>query len=376
MKIGLVCPYNMFVGGGVPEVVLALREGIVARGHEAYIITPQPRAFKKDTPVPEGVILVGGGRTMVTFHTAGQISASVNTDKLQKMLNEQQFDIIHFHEPWVPVLSRQILTRSAAINIATFHAALPDHLMTRTIEKVVTPYTRSILSYLDVMTAVSPAATPYVRSLSSRHIHIIANGIDLTKYTKSDDSTPKSKTIFYVGRLEKRKGLKYLLEAFALLKKVHPEFNLIIAGNGPDKEKLESFVKDNKIENVEFLGYITEDTKRRLLRESAIFCSPSLYGESFGIVLLEAMASGCVVVAGNNSGYEGVMRGTGQISLINSKDTVEFARRLAVLGLDEPLRKTWQAWAETEVAKYDYNRIIDQYLKLYLAAYNKKHGTS
>lgn len=376
MKIGLVCPYNMFVGGGVPEVVLALREGIVARGHEAYIITPQPRAFKKDTPVPKGVILVGGGRTMVTFHTAGQISASVNTDKLQKMLNEQQFDIIHFHEPWVPVLSRQILTRSAAINIATFHAALPDHLMTRTIEKVVTPYTRSILSYLDVMTAVSPAATPYVRSLSSRHIHIIANGIDLTKYTKSDDSTPKSKTIFYVGRLEKRKGLKYLLEAFALLKKVHPEFNLIIAGNGPDKEKLESFVKDNKIENVEFLGYITEDTKRRLLRESAIFCSPSLYGESFGIVLLEAMASGCVVVAGNNSGYEGVMRGTGQISLINSKDTVEFARRLAVLGLDEPLRKTWQAWAETEVAKYDYNRIIDQYLKLYLAAYNKKHGTS
>lgn len=364
----------MFVGGGVPEVVLALREGIVARGHEAYIITPQPRGFKKDTPVPEGVILVGGGRTMVTFHTAGQVSASVNTDKLQKMLDEQQFDIIHFHEPWVPVLSRQILTRSAAINIATFHAALPDHLMTRTIEKVVTPYTRSILSYLDVMTAVSPAATSYVRSLSSRNIHIIANGIDLTKYKKANNFAPKNKTIFYVGRLEKRKGLKYLLEAFALLQKVHPEFNLVIAGNGPDKEKLQSFVKDNKIENVEFLGYIEDEVKFKYLQESAIFCSPALYGESFGIVLLEAMASGCTVVAGNNSGYEGVMRGTGQVSLVNPKDTVEFARRLATLGLDEPLRKTWQTWADAEVAKYDYNRIIDQYMTLYTAAYNKKHG--
>lgn len=376
MKIGLVCPYNMFIGGGVQEVVLALRDGVQSRGHEAYIITPQPRNLKKGTPIPEGVILIGGGTLLKTFNTAGQVSASVDIDRLQKTLDEYKFDIIHFHEPWVPVLSRQILSRSKAINIATFHAALPDHLMTRTIEKVVTPYTSSIVKYLDVLTAVSPAATTYVRSMTTRDINIIANGIDLTKYKKmaaKPHSTSKTKTILYIGRLEKRKGVKHLLEAFAILREVHPEFTLVIAGDGPDRNKLENFVRDNAIEKVKFLGYIDEDTKLRLLHEATVFCSPALYGESFGIVLLEAMASGCVTVAGNNSGYEGVMSGTGQLSLVNPKDTVEFARRLALLGLNEPIRKIWLEWAEAEVARYNYDRIIDEYMDLYLDSC-KKHS--
>lgn len=367
----------MFIGGGVQEVVLALRDGIQSRGHEAYIITPQPRNFKKGTPVPEGVIMVGGGTSVKTFHTAGQVSASVDTDKLQEMLDRYQFDIIHYHEPWVPVLSRQILSRSQAINIATFHAALPDHIMTRTIERVVTPYTKSIISYLDVLTAVSPSATTYVRSLTTRNLNIIANGIDLTKYKLMAAEKPvvqpsDKKTVLYIGRLEKRKGVKYLLEAFAILREVHPEFELLIAGDGPDRRKLEHFVQDNSIEGITFLGYIDETTKLRLLHEATVFCSPALYGESFGIVLLEAMASGCVIVAGNNSGYEGVMRGTGQVSIVNPKDTVEFARRLALLGLDEALRDAWRKWAQDEAALYNYDRIIDQYMTLYKAAWHKK----
>jgi phosphatidylinositol alpha-mannosyltransferase len=374
MKIGLVCPYNMFIGGGVQEVVLALHDGIQARGYEAHIITPQPRDYKG--PVPEGTILVGGGTTVrKPFHTAGQIAASVDTDKLEQLLKEQNFDIIHFHEPWVPMLSRQILLRSEAINIGTFHATLPDRFMTRTIERVITPYTKSILRYLDVMTAVSPSATTYVRSLSSRHVGIIANGIDLDKY-KFVDKTPtppgKHKKILYVGRLEKRKGLSYLLKAFAVLRQVHPEYQLLIAGDGPDREKLEAFVKDNHIRGARFLGYVDEKTKLDLFHEADIFCSPALYGESFGIVLLEAMASGCVTVAGNNTGYESVMKGRGQVSIVNPKDTSEFARRLALLGSDEGLRQLWREWARAEVEKFNYQRIIDQYVGVYEAAYAKK----
>lgn len=374
MKIGLVCPYNMFIGGGVQEVVLALRDGVQARGHQAYIITPQPRNYKGS--VPDGIICVGGGTTVrKPFDTAGQISASVDTDSLENMLNTYRFDIIHFHEPWVPVLSRQILSRSKAINIGTFHAALPDRLMTRTIERVVTPYTKSIIKYLDVLTAVSPSATTYVRSLSDRKINIIANGIDLTKYKiaeKQPRKYRKRKTILFIGRLEKRKGVRYLLEAYGVLKKVHPEFELVIAGDGPDRSKLEYFTRDNKINNVKFLGYVDETRKLRLLHEADLFCSPALYGESFGIVLLEAMASGCVTVAGNNSGYEGVLRGLGQVSIVNPKDTVEFARRLALLGHNEELREIWKTWAKNEAAKYNYDHIIDQYTKLYQAAYAKK----
>lgn len=372
MKIGIVCPYNMFKGGGVQECVLALREGFVARGHKAYIVTPQPRDYTG--PKVPGMIMIGGGTNVKAFFsTSSQVSASVDADALEQMLEIEKFDILHFHEPWNPILSRQIMTRSDSINIATFHAALPDRMMTKTIEKVITPYTKSILKYLDILTAVSPAATNYVKTLTHRRIHIIANGIDLKKYTFNEkQKTGETKTIFYVGRIERRKGLKYLLDAFAMLHKIHPSYRLVIAGDGPDREKLEEYIRDKSIKGVSFLGFISEEEKLKLFHESDVFCSPAVYGESFGIVLLEAMASGCVVVAGNNPGYENVLKGTGQISLVNPKDTKEFARRLLLLASDEKLREHWRNWAQAEVLQYDYSKIIDKYLALYQAAYNKK----
>lgn len=374
MKIGLVCPYHMFRGGGVQEVVMALREGIVARGHEAYIITPQPRDAKAQAP--EGIIFLGGSVPFRAARTQGDISASVDLSALSAILDREKFDIIHFHEPWNPMLSLQIMTRSDAIHIATFHAAMSERRSSRTVERVITPYTKSIIKYIDVMTAVSRTATNYVSTLTDRNIHIIGNGIDLKKYRPRQEKALKTKykTIFYVGRLEKRKGIRYLLDAFALLLEIHPEFRLELAGDGPERSKLEAYVKDNKIKNVKFLGFIDEATKLRKLQEADLFCSPALYGESFGIVLLEAMASGCVAVAGNNTGYEGVLRDRGQLSLVNPKDTVEFARRLALLGLDEGLQDAWREWAYREAARYDYEKIIDQYVGVYQAAYNKKHG--
>jgi phosphatidyl-myo-inositol alpha-mannosyltransferase len=371
MKIGLVCPYNMFIGGGVQEVVSALQEGINARGHEAHVITPQPRNFKG--AVDDGIIFVGGGNPVKIFSTASQVSASVDTDRLEEMLEEYNFDILHFHEPWVPVLSRQILNRSNSINIATFHAALPDRRMTRTIEKVITPYTKSILNDLDVLTAVSPAAISYVTSLTDRKINIIPNGIDLNKYTSLPaKSNRKTKKILYLGRLEKRKGVKYLIHAFSLLREKHPEFTLTIAGDGPDRSKLEYIVADNEMTGINFLGYVDEKTKLKLLQEADIFCSPALYGESFGIVLLEAMASGCVAVAGNNKGYEAVLDGRGQLSIVNPTDISEFARKLALLGTDKELRGLWQSWAEEEVEKYSYDKVVDQYMTVYENAYKKQ----
>ena len=114
--------------------------------------------------------------------------------------------------------------------------------------------------------------------------------------------------------------------------------------------------------------------KQTLLQTSDVYCSPAIYGESFGIVLLEAMATGCVTVAGNNAGYEGVMSGTGQLSLINPKDTKEFARRLALLATDQGVRELWHDWAQDTVEQYDYDKVIDQYFAIYKAAYAKKHA--
>ncbi|HTE22066.1 MAG TPA: glycosyltransferase family 4 protein [Candidatus Limnocylindria bacterium] len=363
MRIGLVCPYNICLGGGVQESVIAAQQELQKRGHEVYIITPLSREARENPPA--GTILVGAGTDVRSpFSTTAQISASINPDELERIVDEYQFDILHFHEPWVPVLSRQLLGKSKSVNIATFHARMPDGVMTKTIERVITPYTKSILKTFDALTAVSDAAAQYVQSLTSEPIEIIPNGIDLKKYRpKRSRSVRGKRTILYIGRLERRKGLNLLLDAFAWLN--DPECRLILAGSGPDRDKLEAQAASRGLTNVEFLGYVSEAKKIRLLREASVFCSPAVYGESFGIVLLEAMASGVPIVAGDNPGYASVMQGRGLISLVNPEDTDQFARRLALLLYDDELASLWRKWALNYVKQFDYPLVVDKYEALY-----------
>jgi phosphatidyl-myo-inositol alpha-mannosyltransferase len=369
MKIGLVCPYNIFRGGGVQECVFAMQKELQARGHQVKIITPQPREIPTD--IPGNIILLGDATEVKSFHTTSQISASVNTEMVNQMLEDEQFDILHFHEPWVPILSRQILARSTSINIATFHAKLPDTVMHRTIEKVITPYTRSILKNLHSFTAVSDAAAEYLRSLTKRPIELIPNGIDLSKYKFTNHAVLSDKpTILYIGRLEKRKGLSYLLQAMQLLQQKYPDVRLQLAGSGPDQDKLLQEIKDFGLHNVEFLGYVSDEEKLRLLQEADLFCSPARYGESFGIVLLEAMASGLPIVAGDNPGYTAVMQGRGKLSLVNPKDVAEFANRLELLLFDKDIRRLWSTWAKEYVTQFDYVNVVDQYEALYKSMRN------
>ncbi len=375
MKIGLVCPYNIAKGGGVQEIVFATQTELLARGHEVYIITPQPREYDEDCAKHKNIIFVGSATDFNSpLHTTIQVSAGLN-ESIDSMLEEHNFDILHFHEPWVPVLSRQILTRSNTVNVATFHANIPKTIMSRTVVKVVTPYTKSVLKYIDKFTAVSDAAAEYVCSLTDAPVAIIPNGIDLARYKAPARRADKRKhkTIFYVGRLEGRKGVKHLLLAFALVQEKDPETSLVIAGDGPDREKLEMLADDLNLRNVTFAGYISDEEKLKYMRTADLFTAPALYGESFGIVLLEAMASGLVTVAGDNPGYSSVMRGLGTISLVDPKDSDEYARRMHLL-LNEPdLRKLWRAWAEDEITQYSYPTVVSQYEEIYKQAI-KSHG--
>lgn len=373
MKIGLVCPYNIAKGGGVQEIVLATKDELVKRGHSVKIITPQPR--DNEAATPNDVIFIGTSTDFRSpMHTHVQVSASGDSEKIDEMLMAEQFDVLHFHEPWVPVLSRQILQRSSSVNIATFHAKVPETLMSRTIVRVVTPYTKSVLKYLHELTAVSDSAAEYAASLTDEPITIIPNGIDLQKYQiPKIKKTNEFKTILYIGRLERRKGLKYLLQAYQLLSQDNQDVALIIAGDGPDREKLELLAEDLKLPNITFLGYISEELKLQLLQEADLFCSPAIYGESFGIVLLEAMASGVVSVAGNNSGYSDVMQEVGALSIVNPHDIEEFARRLGLLLYQEDVRSLWKQWAKSYVQQFSYPHIVDRYEELYHEAL-KQHG--
>ena len=133
MKIGIVCPYNMFqFAGGVQDIVVNLQHYLRAKGHDVKIITPRPRAHYD--AVAEDYILVGRSAKMNTpFNTMVDVGFEADGDEIQSILDREQFDVIHFHEPWVPVLSRQILSRSTCVNVATFHAKLPESLLSKSI---------------------------------------------------------------------------------------------------------------------------------------------------------------------------------------------------------------------------------------------------
>lgn len=375
MKIGLVCPYSMARGGAVQEIVIAMRCELLKRGHDVKIITPQPKGqVSVDT---DGMVFVGNS---TDFHSPlGTTTDFSNADKkqIQAMLAEEKFDILHFHEPWQPFLSRQLLTYSNSVNIATFHAKLPDSLMARTVIRSVTPYTKPLLKYLHELTAVSDAAAEYAQSMTHRPITIIPNAITLSDFpaTKRPIDHVGKRTILFIGRLERRKGVKYLLKAYQLLAQSMDNIELVIAGNGSDREKLEEMTAELDLPNVKFLGYVDDKTKKDLLASADLFCAPAIFGESFGIVLLEAMSSGLVTVAGDNPGYVGVMKEVGKLSIINPHDTQEFARRMELLLTVPAVRKLWQDWALNYVKQFDYTTIVGQYEQLYTDALQKhKHN--
>lgn len=358
------------------EVVLALKSGLEERGHKVKIITPKPRGSELDDA--SDTIFIGTSTDFRSVaHTTSQVSSTVDNDHIDEILATEKFDILHFHEPWIPLLSRQLLQRSTSVNIATFHSKVPETLMTRTIIKVVTPYLKSVMKYLHVLTAVSDSGAEYAAGMTDLPITIIPNGIDLAKYQQTPKSKRKddAKTILYIGRLERRKGVQYLLKAYGVMAQHNPDVKLVIVGDGPEREKMELLAEDLRLPNVSFLGYVSEDLKLQLLAEADLLCSPAVFGESFGIVLLEAMATGTVCVAGNNSGYVDVLQDLGAISLVNPHDTEEFARRLDLLLHETALRALWQKWAKGYVKQFSYPYVVDRYEELYKEAL-KQHGRS
>ncbi len=374
MKIGLVCPYNINKHGGVLEVVLALKTGLEKRGHTTRVITPRPRGSTETIP---DTIFVGTStdfRTLSFSDTTSQVSSTADGEMIDAMLAAEKFDILHFHEPWMPLLSRQLLQRSTSVNIGTFHARVSDALMSRTILKVVTPYLKSVQKYLHELTAVSDTAAEYVTGLTEQPITIIPNGIDLSKYRHPEiTKQPDLRTILYVGRLERRKGVQYLLRAYSQLAQNNTDVQLLIAGDGPERERLELLAEDMHLPNVKFLGYVSEDLKIQLLAQADLFCSPAVFGESFGIVLLEAMATNTVCVAGNNPGYTGVLQDMGAVSVVNPHDTDEFTRRLELLLNVAPMRALWQKWAKDYVKQFNYPGIVKRYEEFYQEAL-QQHG--
>jgi phosphatidyl-myo-inositol alpha-mannosyltransferase len=236
------------------------------------------------------------------------------------------------------------------------------------------PFAKSIIKDIDVFVAASYPGSEYVSTLTDKPVSVIPVDIDTTKFKfpkKFDDDRPQ-KTILYVGRLEGRKGVRYLLQAFALLQQRRSDVQLDIIGNGPQRTMLETLAEDLELQNVHFLGFRDNDEKIKRFAEADLFCAPSIYGEGFGMVLLEAMATGVPAVVGDNPGYASVMKGLGAMSLVNPRDTADFARRLELLLYEKELRTKWREWARAEVEQYSTKHMIDKYERVYKQALKEK----
>lgn len=368
MKIAIFTPYNVFKHGGVQEHVLYEAELLRKRGHDVTVITPRPYDKTVDD-VPEGVVFLGtSARIKTPSATSADVSVSLDNEAIEAEL-AKGYEIIHVHEPLVPIAARQLLTKAEgrSARIGTFHAALPGNTLGKSLVATYKTYARNVLPHVDVITAVSPAAIGYIKQYAESPIQYVANGIQSDSYKQRKVKRDRNMVLF-IGRLEKRKGARQAIAAFAELKKLKPEATMKIAGDGPLRKSLEQYVENNEIEDIEFLGYVDVDTKLDLLSKCGVYTSPALYGESFGIVLAEAMAMGAPIVCHPNDGYRWVMQGTGRLSLVDCKRPVAYAERLQLLMEDDELRKVWQKWASAHVKQFDYKKIVDDYEKIFKAA--------
>lgn len=365
MKVGLVSPYDFASPGGVNDHVRHLAVRLQQLGHETRIFAPASRAdvnvdsarfYRIGTPI---AIPVNDSvaRITLSFHLANRVA---------EIIDEERFDILHFHEPLMPALPMTMLRMSPTANVGTFHAFSHSNVGYFYGRPFLTPY----LAHLHRAMAVSEPARAFVgRYFPNFPMRVVPNGIDLDVYKPGlppirhlrDDHI----NILFVGRLEKRKGMGDLLRAYRSIVERVPQSRLIIVGDGPLRGRLESYVTRYRLPNVVMAGYVPESVKPRYYASADIFCAPATGAESFGIVLLEALASGLPVVATEVPGYMSVLEPGRDSITVQPKNWRELAASLVILARDAELRARLGGYAVQKARRYSWDAVANEVVEVY-----------
>jgi phosphatidylinositol alpha-mannosyltransferase len=365
VKVGLVSPYDFASPGGVTDHVQHLAGRLRQLGHAVRIFAPSSRAdidfdtrefYRIGSPisVPANDSVA---RITLSFHRANQVAA---------IIEQERFDVLHFHEPLMPALPITMLRMSPTANVGTFHAFSHSNIGYY--------YGRGILQpYLDCIhrgIAVSePARTFFNRYFPDFPLRVIPNGIDVNVFKPGlspirhlrDDSV----NILFVGRLEKRKGLGDLLRGYEFMRERVPQSRLIVVGDGPLRGKVESYIARHRLPNVVLAGYVPDSVKPRYYNSADIFCAPATGAESFGIVLLEAMASGLPVVATEVPGYMSVLEPGRDSLTVRPKGWAELGAALIILARDAELRRRMGAYGHVKARRYAWDTVASQVIEVY-----------
>jgi phosphatidylinositol alpha-mannosyltransferase len=357
MKIGLVTPYIYPVPGGVNEHVRYLYENLRLHGHDVRIISSShglQRASEGD------VIRLGKGFSMPTNGSVGTITVSPRyVGLVDDMLERERFDVLHFHEPFVPFLSLILLRRSRSVNIATFHAYAGFSPAYEFGARVMQGHAARLHGRI----AVSAAARHFIDRFFPGDYKIIPNGVDVDRYRRAvplarwQDGT---RNLLFVGRHEPRKGLLDLLKAYRILRKTGCQCRLLVVGSGPQEREARRYVMTRRLSGVEFLGRVTDGEKAQLFKSADVFVAPATGRESFGIVLLEAMAAGAPIVASDIHGYKGVVKRGEQGLLVPPGEPRELATAIGRLLADDRLRAEMSASGMARAEAFGWERVTDR----------------
>jgi phosphatidylinositol alpha-mannosyltransferase len=363
MKIGLVSAYDIALPGGVNSHVTQLAREFRARGHTVRIIAPGPRGW----PEPDTITL---GRTL-PFPAGGSLARVTISPWLgphvKGLLTRERFDIIHIHEPLVSTLTLFILQYSRAVTIGTFHAAREgDRSRGYTLfHLVLRPWARRLHGRI----AVSPAAAHLASRYFPGRYDIIPNGVDVGRFVEPLPCPPSLRAwrpyVLFVGRFEERKGLAVLLRAFADLRRRLPQIHLVVVGDGLSRAQHERWVEQQAVGGVHFAGRVRAGELPAYYQHAAVFCAPNTGHESFGIVLLEAMAAGCPVVATRIDGFAALLTEGHDGLLVPPRDPSALAAALERVMTDPDLRRRLVNHGAATAEAYDWPHIAARVLAYY-----------
>lgn len=370
MKIALVSPYDFPYPGGVTEHVRNLARSLSVSGHCVRIIAPSSR---DDVEIMHpGMYRVGSRIASVPANqSVARLTLSLTlTSRITEILEYERFDVVHLHEPLVPVLAPLVLRASRSANVGTFHCARDRYVGYALGRQIF----RGLLSRLDQRIAVSSEAHRFVNSYFPHRYSLIPNGVDTDSRPSSEacpdvmaDGTP---TVLFLGRLEHRKGLNVLIEAMKQVSDRLSPIRLVVAGPfsevaaGPFRALADRLGLDDVV----FLGEVTESTRKMLYRHATVFCAPSTGRESQGVILLEAMAAGTPVVASDIPGYRTVLVDGVNGLLAVPHDAASLANAIAQAIVDPCVRVRCIAGGLSTVSRFSWTVVTPQILSVYETA--------
>lgn len=374
-KIGLVLDTSLDPSDGVQQYVIAVGMWLQQAGHDVHYLVGE--TSRTDLPNIHSLsrnmnVCFNGNRTTIPLPTSKR--------KLRAFVRQEQFDILHVQTPHHPLMAQRLIcaTDPRTAVIATFHI-LPYNQLVRVANKLLGLLLRPSLKRIDTMLAVSPAAAEFEQQTFGVAAQVLPNVFDYQRFASAKPMATyndKTITILFLGRLVPRKGCQTLLEAVAQLDRATlPKFRVVICGKGPLLAQLQAYVaKHDLADSVEFVGFVSEADKPAYYASADIAVFPSSSGESFGIVLIEAMASGrAAVLAGNNPGYASVMAPQPSL-LFNPTDPAALAALLTTYLTDAEARQTMASWASMYARDFDVERVGQQLVKVYETALARRRS--